>query len=90
MKRPLHKESGAKYPPPPPLRKHGLVQATEWALNCCFQDFLGPLFFVVLNTGFGVCDALVEGMRGSFMSVIVHSVPTHCTTHCNPMLSVLM
>ena len=31
-------------PPPPPLLKHGLVQATEWALNRCFQDFWDRCF----------------------------------------------
>ena len=64
---------------------------TVEALNCCFQDFLGPRFFVVLNAGLGVCDALVEGKGGSFMSVIVHFCSSqHCATRCNPMPSVLM
>ena len=31
------------YPPPPPLRA---CPSIEWVLNRCFQDFLGPLFFV--------------------------------------------
>ena len=44
------------------------------ALNRCFQGFLGRLFFVVLNAGLGVCDAPVEGKRGSFVSVTVRSV----------------
>ena len=80
--------------PPPPLRKHALVQAPEWALNRCFPDFLKPLLFVVPNAGLGVCDALVEGAGGSFMSVTVHSVTVHPshhrTTHCKPMPFVLM
>ena len=54
--------------PPPPCSTHGV------GLNRCFQDFLGPLFFMVPNAGLGVCDALVEGKRGSFTSVSVHSV----------------
>ena len=60
-------------PPPPPLHKHGLVPAPEWAGDRCFQDCWGPLVFVVPNAGLGVCDALVEG-RGSSMFAIVHSV----------------
>ena len=51
-----------------------------------FLGFLGPLFFVVLNGGLGVCDALVEGKRDSFMSVIVHSahndILPHLATPC--------
>ena len=61
-------------PPPPALAQAQACPSTEWALNHRFQDFLGPLFFVVLNAGLGVCNALVEGKRGSFMSVSVHSV----------------
>ena len=79
-------EALCQLPPPPPLRKPGLVQAPEWVLYRCSQDFWGPLFFVVLNAGLGVCDTLVEGMRGSFTSVIVHSVHhnivPHITTPC--------
>ena len=45
------------------------------------QDFWGPLFFVLLNAGFGFCDALVEGQGGSFMSVIVHSVHNSIVPH---------
>ena len=68
-------------PPPPhthPLRKHRLVQV---GVGCWFQDFLGPLFVVVLKAGLGVCDALVEGRGGSFMSVIVHSVHHNTVPH---------
>jgi hypothetical protein len=36
-------------------------------LNSRFLDILGPLFFVVLNAGLGVHDALVEGKMGSFI-----------------------
>ena len=32
---------------------------------------------MVLNAGLGVCDAVVEGKGGSFMSVMVHSVHDH-------------
>ena len=42
---------------------------------------MGPLFFVVLNAGWGVRDALVEGKRGSFLSVIVHSVRNNIVPH---------
>ena len=55
---------------------------TEWALNRCFQDFLGPLLSVVLNVGLGVCDALVEGKGGAVMSVIVRSVRNNITAPC--------
>ena len=67
--------------PPPPLVQARACPSTEWALNCCFQDFLGLLSFVVLNAGLGVCDALVEGKRGLFMSVIVHSVHNNIVPH---------
>ena len=33
-----------------------------------FLGFFGPLFFVVLNAGLGVRDALVVGKRGPFIS----------------------
>ena len=33
-------------PPPPPLRRHGPVQAPERALNGCVQDLLGGRYFV--------------------------------------------
>ena len=79
------------YPPPPLLRKHGLVQATEWALNRRFQGFFGTAAFcVVLNAGLGVCDALVEGKEGSFMSAMVLLFITACATHDNAVRSVLM
>ena len=65
----------------PPLRKCGLIQATEWALNRCFQDFLGHLFFEVLNAGLGVCDAMAEGKGGSFVSVMVHSIDNNIIPH---------
>ena len=38
----LSEEGALRHPnttPPAPLGKHGLVQAPEWALNRCFQDF---------------------------------------------------
>ena len=41
---------------PCPLAQVRACPSTEWALNRCFQDFLGPLSFVVLNAGLGVCD----------------------------------
>ena len=66
---------------PPFLRKHRLIQATEWALNRCFLDLLGPLFCVVLNAGLGICGALVEEKRGSSMSVSVHSVHHNIVPH---------
>ena len=47
--------------------------STVWVLNRCFQGILGPLFFV--------CDALVEGKRGSFMSMIVHYVHNNIVPH---------
>ena len=46
-----------------------------------FGFLLGPLFFVVLNGGLGVCDVLLEGKRGSVMSVIVHSVHNNIVPH---------
>ena len=62
-------------PRPPPCASTGR----------CFQDFLGPLLFVVLNAGLGICDALVEGKKGSFMSVIVLSVHNNIVPHvANP------
>ena len=67
--------------PTPTLRQHGLVQAPEWVLKAGFQDFLEPLFCVVLDAGLGVCDALVEGKGGSFMSVMVRSVHHHSAPH---------
>ena len=70
---------GLRYPPPPALRKHGLVQAPERALTRCFEDFLGPLFFVVLNAGLGVCDALVEGKGGIVRSVHNNIAPRIAT-----------
>ena len=75
----VHNLFGIRTPPRPLLSCTPLAQAracpsAEWTLKCCFQDFLGPLFFVVLSAGLGVCDALVEGKGGSFVSVIVHSV----------------
>ena len=36
---------------------------------------------MVLNAGLGVCDALVEGRRGSFTSVMVHSVHNNIVPH---------
>ena len=69
------------YPPPPLCPSTGLSKATEWALNRCFQDFLGPLLFVVLNAGLGVCDAFVEGKGGSVMSVMVQSVHNNIVPH---------
>ena len=57
----------------PPLRKHRR-----------FRDFLGLLFFVVVHAGLGVRDALVEGKRDSFMSVIVHSVHNNTVPHIAP------
>jgi hypothetical protein len=66
---------------PTPFAQAEPCPSTEWALRGCFQDFLGPLFFVVLNAGLGVCDAFVEGKRGSFMSVIVHSVHNNIVPH---------
>ena len=48
-----------------------------------FSGLLGPVFFfVVLNAGLGVCGALVEGKRGSLMSVIVHSVKSNIAPLC--------
>ena len=42
---------------------------------------LGLLLFVVVNGGFGVCEALVEGKRGSVMFVIVHSAHNSTVLH---------
>ena len=67
--------------PPPPLTQAQACPSTVWALNRCFQDFLGPLFLLVLNAALGACDTLVEGTRGSFMSVIVHSVHYNIVPH---------
>ena len=67
-------------PPPPPFAQARACPSTDWALNRSFQEFLGPLLFVVLNAGLGVCDALVEGKGGSFMSVTStngSSMPQH-------------
>ena len=50
-------------------------------MNRYFQDFWGRLFFVVLNAGSGICDAFVKGKRGSFMSVIKHSVQNYMVPH---------
>ena len=73
-----------------PLAPAQACPSTEWALNRCVQDFLGPLFFVALIAGL-VCDTLVEGKRGSFMSVVVHYVHTNIVPHiATPCLSVWM
>ena len=69
---PLH-HTRRKVPPPP------LCASTGWSkhgvgVETLFSGFFGTAVFVVLNAGLGVCDALVEGKMGSFMSVIVHSV----------------
>ena len=50
-------------------------------MNRYFQDFLGPLFFVVLDAGLGVCDAFVEGQRGSCMSASLRSVHNNIVPH---------
>ena len=63
-----------------PIAQARACPSAECALNRCFQDFLGPLCFVVLDAGLGVCDALVE-RGGSFMSVIVHSVHNNIVPH---------
>ena len=59
----------------------GLWLSTGWALNRCFYGIVGPLLFAVLNGGWGVCDALVEGKRGPVMSVSVHCVHNNIIPH---------
>ena len=54
-------------PPRPSFVQARACPSTEWALNRCFQDFLGPMFPLVLNAGLGVCDAFVEGKGGPFI-----------------------
>ena len=66
---------------PTPIAQAWACPSMEWVLNRCFQDFLGLLFFVVLNAGLGACDALVEGKKCSFMSVITHSVHNNIVPH---------
>ena len=39
------------------------------------------MFLAVLNARLGVCDAFVEGKRGSFMLMIVHSVHNNIVPH---------
>ena len=82
----------ALWNPPPPFAQARACPGNGVGVEPLFSGFFGgPLFFVVPNAGLGVCDALVEGKRGSFMSVIVHSVhQQHCTTHHNPTLLVWM
>ena len=65
----------------PPLAPARACPSTEWALNRCFHDFLGPLFFVVLDAELSISDALTEGKRGSAMSVIVRSVHNNIVPH---------
>ena len=48
----------------------------EWVLNSYFQDFLGPLYGRIWCLW-----RIVAGKRGSFMSVIVHSVHTNIVPH---------
>ena len=69
-----------------PLAQTLACPSMQRALNRCFQDFLGPLFFVVLffvvlHAGLGICDVLAKGKRGSFMSVITHSVHKNMVSH---------
>ena len=65
----LHFGCGMQDGTPHPFAQARACPNMEWALNRCFQDFSGPLLFVVLNAGLGVCAAFVEGNGGSFMSL---------------------
>ena len=66
---------------PPPFAQACTCPSTEWALPL-FSGFFRTAFFVVLNAGLGVFDALVEGKKGSFIiSVIVHSVHNNIVPH---------
>ena len=69
------------YPPPLPHCASTGLSKRGVGVEPLFSGFLGPLFCVVLDAGLGVCDALVEGKRGSFMSVIVHSVHNNIVPH---------
>ena len=66
---------------PPTYTKQRLVQAQSGNCTAVFRIFWDRCFFVVLNAGLGNRDALVEGKRGSFMSVIVHSVHNNIVPH---------
>ena len=59
----MYWRQGLRNVPPPPcsstgLSKHGV------GVEPLFSGFLGPLSFVVLHAGLGVCDALGEGKGG--------------------------
>ena len=67
-------------PPPPPAHARPCL-STGWALNRRFEEIVGTAVFVVQNGGLGVCRAFVQGKRGSFMSVMVHSVHNNIVLH---------
>ena len=66
---------------PPPLAHAQPCLSTGWALNRRFEEILGPLFLWSRKEGLGVCRALVQGKRGSSMSVMVHSVHNNIVLH---------
>ena len=67
--------------PPRPFAQARVCPSDGVGVEPQCSGFFEPLLFAVLNAGLGVRDALVEGQRGPFVSVLVQSVHHNTSYH---------